>query len=77
MRYPNIEKALADGYELQVKRDWRGDGLHALVHLGTVGSSHNFIGKTMTAALEGLDMYLARQRTESASATPNRGSEQP
>jgi hypothetical protein len=72
MSYPHIEKAIADGYELVVSRDWRGEKLHARVHLGTVSSSHNFIGETMAATLEGLDRYLARMRPDSAPATQNR-----
>lgn len=54
-----IQSYIAKGYELTVRSRLRDHGkYHALVHLGTTATSYNFMGASVSEALEGLERYL-------------------
>lgn len=58
MKLPNVEYALDQGYELMVTKD-HTDRFLARVWLGTTSSSHNYLGASISEALEGLERFLS------------------
>jgi len=60
MSRKQIDEAIDKGYELTVVRRHASKDIHAYVSLGHMSTSHNFVGRTVEHALDGLDAYLTQ-----------------
>jgi len=58
MNLDNIEVFLKRSYTLKVHLRPREGRYHARVDLGNADTSHNFMGASISEALEGLNRYL-------------------
>ncbi len=72
MDLETIQKFITAGYTLRVScrhLSLHERRYHASVDLGTVSTSHNFMGNYMKEAMEGLETYLRSTNSFSDSAS--------